>query len=449
MTGKPTFAFVAIGAGSCRGSTVRDLTLANRLHRRGFKVVVYWLLAANDELVEPGIGQRLLCHASRYRRGRPSAGLEGLIRLLPRVLRQLLVRGEGEGGEHLLVHLVRALIETPEGDAGLARRLNAFIVRDEVSLLMPACASLGPLALAARRLGGRPFNYALTFQDDVRLAGYVRRAGLFERYRGCLLEALQGSPWPALAASRDGLYRVSEELDIALGRLKLLHSGVEVHRLTFRPPLWMLKNSFPALIDDLPIVTCLGRQDVNRGLDLLLYALKQLKTRGIEVQLVVGGDTPGDDACRKVIADLAERLGIVLHQADALPHRVRDLLFAHSYCLVHPGAGQEASGLMVAEAMSQGTPVLVPDQSGLAELVCDGNKAGGMVFRNWDSGDLACQLGHLLANRVLHRELARNARLLAARFSADGMVERVLQHLGVPPVAQNSDSNGVPSAVVR
>jgi hypothetical protein len=51
MTQNPTFAFVTIGSGSYLGSNIRDMILANALHRRGFKVLIYWMLEHKPELV--------------------------------------------------------------------------------------------------------------------------------------------------------------------------------------------------------------------------------------------------------------------------------------------------------------------------------------------------------------------------------------------------------------
>ncbi len=52
MTDKPIFAFVTIGSGSYLGSTVRDLTVAKVLHRRGFKVAIYWMMEWMPEFAD-------------------------------------------------------------------------------------------------------------------------------------------------------------------------------------------------------------------------------------------------------------------------------------------------------------------------------------------------------------------------------------------------------------
>ncbi|MFB8828583.1 glycosyltransferase [Azotobacter sp. CWF10] len=117
-------------------------------------------------------------------------------------------------------------------------------------------------------------------------------------------------------------------------------------------------------------------------------------------------------------------------------------MFAHSHCVVYPSVNREAFGLVVAEAMSHGTPVLVPDYGGITEVMRDGDRAGGLTFHAWDSGDLARQLESLLTNATLHRELAGNARPLAERFTADHMADRVLQHLGILDRKGRSQSDG-------
>lgn len=454
MAGKPTFAFVTLGNGAYQGSTVRDLTLANRLHRRGFKVVIYWMLERGPGIADPGIEQRLLCRGSRYAFSRPSEFMDRIVGapafLLPQELRVRATQRFNGLVDRLLVNLTRAVHEAPGADAGLVRRLCRFLVQDEVSHLMVGCAALGPLALAAKRQGGHAFDYVLTFQGDGQFAEYARRGRVWEPYQANLREVVKGTPWPALVASRDHLLRISEELGIPRECLSVIGSGVEIPEKPARPPLWTLKNTFPRLVEKVPIVTYLGRQDSDKGIDLLLYAVKRLQMQGIELQLVICGSTTRGGAYRKVTGDLAAHLGVAVHHAGTVSSPIRDALFAHSHCVVCPSIDREVSGLVVAEAMSQGTPVLVPDCGGASEMIQEGDKAGGLLFRTLDSGDLACQLGHLLRNRVLRQELASNARLVAKRFSAERMADRVLQHLAIPFThTESPEVESLPSAVAR
>src|SRR5204863_9479990 len=111
--------------------------------------------------------------------------------------------------------------------------------------------------------------------------------------------------------------------------------------------------------------------------------------------------------------------------------RIRDGLYRHSRCLVYPSIHLEPFGLVVAEAMSHGTPVLVPDRGGITEAIECGGMAGGLKFEAWNSGDLARQLERLLTDDTLYRDLAANTRNVAASFTIDRMTDETLRHMGI------------------
>src|SRR5687767_15961716 len=74
----PVFAFLALTSGSYEGAIIRDMRLANELHRRGYKVVIYWMVERNADLVDPGITQRILCRGIRYQFKKPSSIMDAL-----------------------------------------------------------------------------------------------------------------------------------------------------------------------------------------------------------------------------------------------------------------------------------------------------------------------------------------------------------------------------------
>jgi glycosyltransferase involved in cell wall biosynthesis len=434
MSQQASFAFVTMGSGDFLGATVRDLALANTLHRRGYKVVVYWMMEMNEEMADPGIVQRVLCHGTRYHFARPSWLLDrvigSLLFLLPKRFRVRVVQGASGYVDRLLGNMVGALYGRADGDRGLARRLAQFLARDGATHVMMSYASIGPLALAAKRLHGK-FEYLLTFQGDEQFAAHAKRLGLQEPYRALLGEVLRGSPWPAIAVSADYIDRIVEEMAVPRARLEVVYNGVALPQHDSRPSFARLQAIFPGLSPHFPMVVYLGRQDVEKGIDLLLYAARQLAGRKLPMQLVICGSTAKGTAYRKVLTDLSEHLGLTLFHAGSVPNDVRDALFAHSHCVVYPSVNREPFGLVVAEAMSHGAPVLVPDYGGIGEVIRQGDKAGGLTFRAWDSGDLARQLERLLVDKVLHRALVANTRGIAARFSVDNMTDDVLAHAGL------------------
>jgi len=414
---------------------VRDLMLANALHRRGFKVVVYWMMEINADLADPGIEQRILCHGTRYHFARPSALLDRvlgrLLFLLPKRVRVRSVQGRSGYVDRLLGNLVNSLYGSSEGDPALARRLRDLLAGDQITHLMMSFASIGPLALQAKQMGGHDFDYLLTFQGDEEFAAHARRLGVFERFRILVAESLRASPWPAIVVSADYANRIVDEIEVARADIAVVYNGVEQAVPGIQHSFAALQAVFPGLSPHFPIVVYVGRQDVEKGVDLLLYAMRMLARRNVRAQLVVCGSTAKGIGYRKVLTDLAGHLGLPVFQAGSVSREVRDALFAHSHCVVYPSVNREPFGMVVAEAMAQGAPVLVPDYGGVAEVVRAGDRIGGLTFKAWDSGDLADQLERLLLDRQLHRQLARQTRNVAARFSVDNMAADVLGHVGI------------------
>lgn len=442
MDEAPVFAFVTMGSGDFLGATVRDLALANTLHRRGYKVVVYWMMEVNDEMADPGIGQRMLCYGTRYQFGRPSWLLDQLLGrllfLLPKSYRVRSVQKRAGYVDRLLRNLVQSLYGRHDGDRALARRLAGFMARDGATHLMMSYASIGPLALAAKRMRNG-FDYLLTFQGDEQFAAHANRIGLIEPFYARLREVVENSAWPAIAVSADYIDRIVDEMAVPRKQLEVVYNGVELPKPESKPSFARLKEVFPGLSPHYPIVAFLGRQDVEKGIDLLLYAARQLMDHKVQLQLVVCGSTAKGQSYRKVLIDLAEHLGLTVFHAGSVPNDVRAALFAHSHCVVYPSVNREPFGLVVAEAMSYGAPVLVPDYGGIGEVIRQGGKAGGLTFRAWDSGDLATQLERLLVDKALYRGLVANTRAIAARFSVDNMTDDVLAHMGIiarPALAQ-------------
>lgn len=430
-----SFAFVTICSGDFLGSTVRDMALANALHRRGYKVVVYWMMGMNEEMAEPGVEQRILCHGTRYHFARPSALLDhvvgSLLFLLPKAVRVRVVQGRSDYDDRVLRNMIGALYGQPGGDHRLARRLRNFLARDKISHLMVSFASIGPLAMQAKQMGGHDFDYLLTFQCDEQFAAHAKRMKLLEPYCQLLNEAVRASAWPAVAVSHDYVERIVDEMAVPRSALQVVYNGVAIPKGGTKHLFSTLQREFPGLSAHYPIVAYVGRQDVEKGIDLLLYAVRLLLDRKPPMQLVICGSTAKGTSYRKVLSDLAEQLGLKVFHAGSVSNQVRDALFSHCHCVVYPSVNREPFGLVVAEAMAHGAPVLVPDYGGIGEVIRDGDQLGGLTFRAWDSGDLALQLERMLSDRVLHRRLVSNTRAIAARFSVEKMTDDVLSHIDV------------------
>jgi len=76
----------------------------------------------------------------------------------------------------------------------------------------------------------------------------------------------------------------------------------------------------------------------------------------------------------------------------------------------------EGFGLVIVEAMAQGTPVVATDVEGVTEIITD--KVTGLLHRPADDADLAEKILSLLSNRTLGESLVEaGRRLVENRFT--------------------------------
>jgi glycosyltransferase involved in cell wall biosynthesis len=445
MRTEPTFGFLAVTSGSFEGAIIRDMRLANELHRRGFRVVVYWMVQQNDGLLAPGIPQRVLARAMRYATRRPTALGEvagALFDLLPADTRVRWLQAQPRLARYFARNLISVVCDGGATDPRLVSRLARFVARDGVTHLVPTFAFACPFALAAKRICQQPFEYLVTFQGEELFVGYARALGREREYFARLREAVAGSPWKAIAVSADYARRLHDEMQIDLGSLVAIPPGIDVRRRhrAPRPTFATLHESFPRLRPDRPIVSFVGRNDSEKGIDLLLYAARMIQAAGRELQLVVAGGTTFGPAYREACEQVAEHLRLDVHWQGRISETVREAIYAHSRCVVYPPVHREPFGMVAVEALSHGTPVLVPDHGGLTEAIkTQDGRTAGLTFRVWDTSDLAAQLNRLLTDDALHAKLARNAPLVAATFDVGCTVDRLLAHVGLAPAPQRGE----------
>jgi glycosyltransferase involved in cell wall biosynthesis len=232
--------------------------------------------------------------------------------------------------------------------------------------------------------------------------------------------------------SRHYMTWLVNELGLDSAKFKVIYNGV---RLSDKRSgsISLLNATFPRLRPNVPIISYVGRQESEKGIDLLLYAAKILRMRGLDFQLVLCGATAKGLTYRFAIEEIRRHLHLDIHHAGTVTVETRNALFAHSRCVVCPSINGEPFGLVAVEAMAEGAPVIVPDYGGVAEVIDPGNLAGGVTFKCWDSGDLARQLERVLCDESLHTELASNSRNVAAQFSTEAMIESYLRHLNLLP----------------
>lgn len=190
-----------------------------------------------------------------------------------------------------------------------------------------------------------------------------------------------------VVAAWRGLGRGRDRVDLYLAdspfvRDALVDGGVAPDAIAVVPPVVEVFEG-PAARFERPTVVFAGRLVVEKG----TAALAEVATRLRDVlDVVVVGDGPERDA-------LARAGAIVLG------HRQRDevhRLMRGAMVVVVPSVWDEPFGLVAAEAMGCGVPVVAARVGGLATIVDDG--VNGWLVERGDVGALAAQLQWCAAN---------------------------------------------------
>ncbi len=432
----PVFGFVLVGGG-LSGALVRDVRLANELADRGFRVHAWWAIDREPAPLRPQIGQSWLFHGLRYVRPSGSGAADGAGRLLTRfsshTKRQRSTQKRPRIIERVMEGLIRRACDGVERDGRLVGRFARGLRQNGVTHVLPMLAIVALFVAAARRSMDRPPRYLVTFQGYELYGNYARPLGLERRLYDRFAEVVAGSDWPAVAVSEDYARRVTQDIGVPAGSLRAIPPGVPSEVPVGRAEAAeLVAQKFPKYRPGVPLVTYLGRRDVEKGIDLLLYAVSILRARGVDLQVAVCGPTLFGDRYAAVCRQLADDLRCPVLWSSQIPDRLRSALFIQSRCIVYPSIHREPFGMVPVEALAHGTPAVVPDSGGIASAIQADGLVGGLHFRTWDSAHLAEQIERLVSDGALHRRLAEAGPRIAAHYSVPRLADRVLEHLGCP-----------------
>jgi len=434
----PAFGFILLG-GVLVGAQVRDIRLANELVRRGYPVHVWWAFdRMRDAPLDPAIQQHWLFSAARY------SCYTGSWELNDRIGRLISWMFSDQTRTRIVQRLswfaaqqIQAVIGLAcggiERDVRLARRFAGELDRHQITHVLPNLEILALFAQAARQHASSPFKCLVTFQGYEVYANFAREMNLEAELYRKLAEVVEDSEWPAVAVSDAYCDRIQREVSVPRSRLCSIPPGVPVDEpMEIAEAQRLVRESFPEFKSDLPLVTYVGRRDSEKGLDLLLYAAKLLRRRDVGLQLAICGPTTFGSEYEQACTQIAEHLRVPVLSRGYVSDDLRSALFRLSRTVVYPSIHEEPFGMVPVEAMAQGTPVIVPDVGGIADVIeVDGTRAG-LRFACWDTGALASAIEALLTDSALHSELASAALDVAEHFSIARLGERVLAHIGLP-----------------
>ncbi len=446
---KPVFAMILVG-GALSGALIRDIRLANELHRRGFAVHVWWAIAqSRSTSLHPEIPQHRLFSGMRFLFG-PSP-MPPLGEVLDRTGRVLNLAFNDRARSHWLQQrphvlnrtmepLMLALCEGISRQRTIVRRLAHGFHRAGVTHVLPMLEMLCPFVDAARRdypeLCG-DIRYLVTFQGYELYSMYARSIGRERQLYDRLVETVERSNYRAIAVSDDYALRVEADIGVPRERIVAIPPGVPMvdpgDRIEMQRAKELVRERFSGFEPEVPLITYLGRQDAEKGIDLLLYAAAMLRQRDRKLQIAIAGPTLWGDDYAAVCKRIAEELRLPVHWRRFVPDEVRSALFTVSRMVVYPSIHREPFGMVPVEAIARGVPAVVPDYGGVAGTIEADGKIAGVRFRAWDSGSLADSMDRLLTDEGLHQRLSAAGPDVARYYSVEALGERILNHLGITP----------------
>jgi phosphatidylinositol alpha-mannosyltransferase len=214
--------------------------------------------------------------------------------------------------------------------------------------------------------------------------------------------------YPALQSALEkinGRIAVSEAARTTLvehlgGDAVLIPNGVATRRYAAAEPL-------PGWPGTGGAIGFLGRMDEPRkGLAVLLRAFETLGAQRDGLRLLIAGPGDADDVLERVPAALRDRV-VLLGQVSE-QDKVRMLHSVDVFCA--PNTGGESFGIVLAEAMAAGAPIVASDLDAFRRVLRGGR--AGELFSTGDAADLA------RAARLLLDDPERRAVLSAAAATA-------------------------------
>jgi len=205
-------------------------------------------------------------------------------------------------------------------------------------------------------------------------------------------------------------------------QLQLPRTQVVAHGLPPSPPFVRRPGT-----REIPTIVFLGRLVSTKGVGVLLEAAKKLRDEKRSFELLVVGTGPERESLEARTQEW--QLSLQVHFLGGLSLDQVTVLLSKAAAVVVPSLGGEVFGMVVAENMLRGLPVIASDLGAFVEVL----GCAGQTFRTGDAADLALHIGRILDDPELAQRLGEAAYQRARKiFSEHRMIEehgRIYQSL--------------------
>ncbi|HVS37886.1 MAG TPA: glycosyltransferase [Gemmataceae bacterium] len=200
----------------------------------------------------------------------------------------------------------------------------------------------------------------------------------------------------------EDLYRLCRDCRVPADRCELLENGIDGDEYRRRRSVAEAKRRL-GLASDRPLIGAAGRLSAEKGFDILIRAVGQLRRDGVDGDLVIVGEGDERPRLEALIAELglAGRVRLLGYRTD-LPdwYEAMDVFALSSL--------REGLPNVLLEAMALETPVVATRIAGVPRLVRP--EENGLLVEPGSVDELAGALGSLLRDAELGRRLAHAGR---------------------------------------
>jgi len=269
----------------------------------------------------------------------------------------------------------------------LARKFDVILDSSNGLPFFSPLFSRIPKVILVHHVHTSVFYRELPFPQAV-LADFLERCVVPRVYRN--------TPFIAVSQStRMGL----QQIGVNGEQISLVYNGVDCERYR------------PGAKDEKPLVVYLGRLRHYKSIDTAIRSVPRLREDFPDLKLCIAGSGPALGALEKLSEELGVRQQVSFLGWISEAQKIQ--LLQHAHVVVNPSL-KEGWGLTVLEANACGTPVVGADVPGLRDSIQDG--LTGILVNHGDPQALAVEVGRILSDSQLRKELGRQARTWAQRF---------------------------------
>jgi glycosyltransferase involved in cell wall biosynthesis len=207
----------------------------------------------------------------------------------------------------------------------------------------------------------------------------------------------------------------ARSMGIPASKLSMVHNGIRplaaVDRHAMRAELRLAQNDI--------CVGFVGRLSAQKSVDRLMHAFAAALHDDLSLRLVIVGDGPD----RPALEELARTLGVGPRVIFTGSRNGADAMAAFDIFALP--SRYEAFPYVLLEAAARGLPIVMTETGGAHSVVR--HEKNGFIVPQDEIEFLAARLGQLAGDRKLAQRMSECSLSVAAEFTVDKMVERIVR----------------------